>query len=145
MYHTDEAGRRVYTIVEIKYCRDTQPEGQTARAAEQHKALAQCIRQHDKQAQVQEVPLMLGVSGVIYNNFIAQMRQLGVDGPLLEGLLRRLHFTAIRGLHRIWRQRAALIQQTQHSSGRQPENSRKRPHPATQQPEHRKKARTKPP
>jgi ribonuclease HI len=87
LYHTDKAGRRVYTIVEIKYCRDTQPEGQTARAAEQHKALAQCIRQHDKLAQVQEVTLMLGVSGVIYNNFIANMRQLGVDGPLLEGLL----------------------------------------------------------
>ena len=53
---------------------------------------------------------MLGVGGAIYKSVSTALRvQLGVDGPRLRQLLTELHFIAVTGLNRIWRQRQALL------------------------------------
>lgn len=108
-YDTDTSTRH-YTIVEIKYCRDTKTEDQEARATAQHQQLKSTLLEADPEAQVLYCTLMLGVSGTIYNDFIRHMkRDLGVTGQLLETLLRRLHHLAIQNLGKVWRQRRALI------------------------------------
>jgi ribonuclease HI len=92
-----------YTIVEIKYCRDTDPEQQLARAATQHRSLAQAIQQADPAADVQYVTIMLGVSGAIFTlDTLEKLRTLGVTGRALETLKYRLHIQAIKELHWIY-------------------------------------------
>jgi ribonuclease HI len=104
----EETGDRRYTIVEIKYCRDTRPEDQQARAAAQHAALKTTIEEHDPASCVTLVPLMLGVGGVIYKSTSTALKEhLGVAGPRLRQLLTTLHYTAVTGLNRVWRQRQA--------------------------------------
>lgn len=101
---------RSYVIVEIKYCRDTKPEDQEARATEQHKALEQAIKTYDPIANVQYCTLMLGVSGTIFTSFLKQMQDhLGVSGPQLDSLAKKLHVIAVEGLSNVWKQRRALI------------------------------------
>ena len=52
----------------------------------------------------------MGVGGAIYKSVSTALRvQLGVDGPRLRQLLTQLHFIAVTGLNRIWRQRQALL------------------------------------
>jgi hypothetical protein len=111
LYRYDtETSTRHYTIVEIKYCRDTKPEDQEARATAQHQQLQSTLQAADPGARIVYCTLMLGVSGTIYNNFIEHMtRNLGVTGQLLDTLLRRLHHLAIQNLGKVWRQRTALI------------------------------------
>lgn len=117
MLYTCEGGTREYTIVEIKYCRDTRPDEQRARASAQHQALKEAIETHDPHAKVTLVPLMLGVSGVIYKTMVSAMEEkLGVKGAHLRTLLKRLHYIAIEGLEKIWQQRWAMILSGQHSN-----------------------------
>jgi len=117
MYHC-EGGTREYTIVEIKYCRDTRPEDQQARAEAQHTVLKEAIEQHDNTAKVTLVTLMLGVSGVIYKSMAAALEEkLGVTGDHLRSLLTKLHFAAIDGMDRVWRQRWAMISGSQDREG----------------------------
>jgi hypothetical protein len=40
-------GQRYYTIVEIKYCKDTDPGPQQERALQQHQELLDLFEQHD--------------------------------------------------------------------------------------------------
>eukprot|EP00775_Hariotina_reticulata_P002220 gene2220-biopygen3759 len=69
MYAYDERyGKHHYIIVEIKYCRDTDPSLQQARAEDQHQHLKQTIEQYEPQATVEQVTVLLGVSGVIYKS-----------------------------------------------------------------------------
>ena len=108
-YDTETCTRH-YTIVELKYCRDTKTADQEARATTQHQQLKRTLLAADPGAQVLYCTLMLGVSGTIYNNFIRHMtRDLGVTGQLLDTLLRRLHHLAIQNLGKVWRQRRALL------------------------------------
>eukprot|EP00882_Tetradesmus_deserticola_P009436 GHRQ01009960.1.p1 GENE.GHRQ01009960.1~~GHRQ01009960.1.p1 ORF type:complete len:171 (-),score=2.33 GHRQ01009960.1:104-616(-) len=129
-----------FTIVEIKYCRDTDRETQRAKATKQHKHLCQSIAGQDNQEDtlvdlqdtgmqelgdalsgagicspsVSQVTILLGVTGVIYEETERQLTQLGVSGPALKKLMSDLHYTAISGLERIWRQRGALLKQLGH-------------------------------
>ena len=130
----------VFTIVEIKYCRDTDKDTQRVKAAEQHKHLHDSIagmddqpdqpeEQHDTgmtdlcaairdadqtRPSVFQKTILLGVTGVIYAETEQQLTTLGVSGPALKKLLSDLHYTAISGLERIWRQRGALLKQMGH-------------------------------
>ena len=52
---------------------------------------------------------MLGVSGVIYNQFLEDMQKLGVTGVALTSLAKKLHFFAINHVKQIWKQRAAMV------------------------------------
>jgi hypothetical protein len=97
--HDDANAGWEFTIVELKYCRNTDPTPQQERAAAQHAALKDLILAHEDRATVNIVTLMLGASGVIYESFMRDMRVwLGVHGSALTSLARRLHFIAVRNL-----------------------------------------------
>ena len=100
-------GRYEYIILEVKYCRDTDPAGrQLERAEQQHEALAAAIREADPRAQVTYVPVMLGVAGAIYKQHtIEQLKKVGVvEGPL-KTLARKLNVHAVKMLHWIYQNR----------------------------------------
>jgi hypothetical protein len=131
-----------FTIVEIKYCRDTDKATQQAKATEQHQRLRDSIadsanheadqpKGQDTSAgdlneaiisswglygvpTVYQVTILLGVTGVIYTDTVVFLTSLGISGPALKTLLTDLHYTAIHGLERIWRQRGALIRHLGH-------------------------------
>jgi hypothetical protein len=152
-----------FTLVEIKYCRDTDPEPQRDRAAEQHAELVAMIKEHEPDAIVKLVTVTLGASGAIYENFLQDMKQfLGVDGPALKSLARRLHFIAVNNLEQIWAQRTVMIHGDGHKQkGRKQKRTKplkhmgrgnphkhprkqsgvKRAHPTGGAPEHRKRSR----
>jgi hypothetical protein len=67
--------RREYTVVEVKYCRDTKPEDQETRAVEQHRNLVETIKKYDTEAIVKHCVLLLGVGGVIYENVGKQLSE----------------------------------------------------------------------
>jgi hypothetical protein len=99
-----------YTFVEVKYCRDTQPEDQIMRAREQHHELIQSIRRYDKQSKVELVVIPLGVAGAIYNSSKELLKdKLGVAGPSQDRLLRNLHIHAVQALTKILRHRRIAI------------------------------------
>ena len=111
LYNYDRKKRqRQYTVVEVKYCRDTRPEDQEARAAQQHAELVATLREYDPSAVVKQCNLMLGVSGAMPTSTIRHLREdLGVEGTALDSLLKQLHLTAIEHLEKIWRYRRAKI------------------------------------
>ena len=125
----------IVDIVEIKYCRDTDPTPQQERAAAQHSALKELILTHEPKATVRIVTLLLGASGVIYETFLKGMRDLGVDGSALTSLARRLHHIAVRNLKQIWQQRSAIImgrskrpkRKGKRSNGRRPHKKHSKP------------------
>jgi hypothetical protein len=110
MLHYGDNDEWAFAIVEIKYCRDTDPTPQQERAAAQHAALKDLILEHDDRAEVSIVTLTLGASGVVYESFMSKMRELGVRGSALTSLARRLHFMAVRNLKMIWAQLSAILQ-----------------------------------
>eukprot|EP00775_Hariotina_reticulata_P003686 gene3686-biopygen5376 len=114
MYAYDERyGKHHYIIVEIKYCRDTDPSPQQARAKDQHQHLKQTIEQYEPQATVEQVTVLLGVSGVIYKSLRKVLQEkLGVGPPQVAALLTQLHHIAVDSLDKIWRQRWAMINKT---------------------------------
>jgi AraC-like DNA-binding protein len=69
------------------------------------------IQKYAPQATVDQVTLMLGVSGaIIYNSTIEALKdKLGVSQPRLNTLLKKLLHMAVDSLNRIWDQRWAMI------------------------------------
>ena len=102
-----------YTIVEIKYCRDTNTNDQEHRAAKQHDHLIKELQAYSPSATVTQVTLLLGVSGTIFNSTIQNLETLGVHEWRLKGLLKRLHLHAVKSLTRIWKYRRAQLAKTQ--------------------------------
>ena len=113
LYHFDRKRRqRNYTLVEIKYCRDTNPEEQIMRAEAQHADLAGTLKMYDPTANIRQCNLMLGVSGAMYTSTAQHLQSdLGVDGSELSNLLKKLHLIAIEHLEKIWRHRRAKIKE----------------------------------
>jgi exonuclease III/ribonuclease HI len=111
LYHYDRKKRqRRYVVVEIKYCRDTDPAGQLSNAAQQHHSLVQTLRLYDPTASIKQCNLMLGVGGAIYQKTAEHLKEdLGVDGPPLHRLLDKLHFIAVKHLEQVWRYRRAKL------------------------------------
>lgn len=144
MYSHEPSSRQphTFTIVEIKYCRDTDITTQTSRAQAQHEALANNIKMADSNAVVIRHNLMLGVAGSIYKSFASDMEQLGVQGKALKGLLTKLHYQSVKHLGKIWKYRAAMIARQQADA--KGHNTRKRKNRQTSgTPAHRKHARRK--
>jgi hypothetical protein len=134
-----------YTIMEIKYCRDTNTAEQAGRAAQQHQTLAETIKKYDEKATVHQSTILLGVSGAIYNSSLAEMEDhLGIQGSQLKGLAKRLHIHAIKSLTSILQCRRALENTSSRNaqSGAQKGRSHRRLRPYGQQePEHRRAKR----
>ena len=88
-----------YIILELKYCRDTDPHNQYDRAISQHRPLADAIQQAAPHARITYIPLLLGVAGTIYSSTTSHLRYFGVRKQALPRLLNRLHVMAITSLH----------------------------------------------
>jgi hypothetical protein len=105
-----EQCRREYTVVEIKYCRDTKPEDQEARAVAQHKNLISTIKSYDTNAKVKHCTLLLGVGGAIYKECGQTLsNDFGVRERPPETLLRKLHFQSVQAVGDMWKHRRPLL------------------------------------
>ena len=92
-----------YTVVEIKFCRDTDTAGQAQRAASQHTELVDAIKQADQSARVEYLVILVGVSGSIYTDWTLQpLQSLGVSGRHLRNLQFKLHCIAVQQLRWIY-------------------------------------------
>jgi hypothetical protein len=111
MYDYDfERDAHQYILVEVKYCRDTDPAQQRERASQQHQVVRETIHKYAPQATVEQVTLLLGVSGAIYTSTIDALKdKLGVTQPRLNVLLKKLHHMAVASMNRIWNKRWAMI------------------------------------
>ena len=86
------------TLVEIKYSRDSDPQPQLQRAHSQHTKLQARLSKKHK-CQVDTLPILLGVTGAIYQDHTSQPLQvLGITKKSLRKTLRLLHGQAIRSL-----------------------------------------------
>jgi hypothetical protein len=66
------------------------------------------------QATVEQVTLLLGVSGAICTSTIDALKdKLGITQPRLNVLLKNLHHMAVASLNRIWDKRWAMINHLQ--------------------------------
>ncbi len=92
------------------------PRIQQARAETQHQALIDLIREHEWEsgqgAWIDLVPIMLGVSGTIYNDFLeAADNNLGIKGTAKATLAKRLHLIAVTHVRKIWRLRQRMMRE----------------------------------
>lgn len=105
MYTVDTNLNRIFTVVEIKYCRDTNTEDQWARATQQHKDLVDALTAYQPKGgkiQVRQETILLGATCAIYNNTVETLQHLGVHGRALDTLLRDLHYIAVQGVENAW-------------------------------------------
>jgi ribonuclease HI len=91
-----------YWIVEVKICRDSDPEGQQSKADSQHQVLMDKIKEHDPSAKVWYYPLMVGVSGTMYLRTIGYLMALGIKGDALKRCISEIHIAAVQSLHSIY-------------------------------------------
>jgi hypothetical protein len=108
-----EKKNKHYELLEIKFCRDTDPSQQENRAERQHDRLMRALRTFDPKAKVTLTTIMLGVSGCIYKKTENKLKDLGITGPTLTRLLRKLHHLACRHVEAIWNTRRAAIKNKQ--------------------------------
>jgi hypothetical protein len=100
-----EKGYKAITLVEIKYCRDTDPQTQKVKAVEQHKALKEHLQRQHK-CRVDTLPILLGASGAIYYEYTqVALGRLGVGRGGLKRLIVQLHRHAVQSLSGITRAR----------------------------------------
>jgi hypothetical protein len=106
------------TLVELKFCRDSDPTPQLNRATDQHTALKDHLEQQ-YQCSIQITPILIGVTGAIYHNHTAAaLQQLGVRGSLLKATLRGLHTQAVKRLRDIVSARRRLERHTTQPRGK---------------------------
>jgi exonuclease III/ribonuclease HI len=115
LYKPATAGQPAqYTILEIKYCRDTDPIGQMQRAQRQHAQLEMELL--GAGAAVDYKVLLLGVAGTIYKSAtLNPLISLGVHRGALETLKHKLHRHAVGQLHWIYtvkRRKESSLQDT---------------------------------
>jgi hypothetical protein len=76
-----------YELIEIKYCRDTDPTQQESRADRQHDRLMKMLSIFDPRAEVKLTTIMLGVSGCIYRRTEQKLKGLGIQGAALSSFI----------------------------------------------------------
>jgi ribonuclease HI len=92
-----------YIILEVKYCRDTDPHPQLERAEQQHKELANAIQAAEPTACVKYLPVLLGVAGTVYTiHTTDHLEQVGIVGAALKRLVNSLNEHAVKSLHWIY-------------------------------------------
>jgi hypothetical protein len=145
LYQYDNKRRqRQYVVVEIKYCRDTDPAGQMSNATQQHYSLVQTLRSYDPAANVKQCNLLLGVGGAIYHTTAEHLKNdLGVEGPGLSRLLDKLHLIAVKQVEQIWRYRRAKLNEKQGKRHAATTASKRATTPGQGAPAHRKTRKIK--
>jgi hypothetical protein len=91
-----------YWIIEIKICRDSDPQGQQSKADYQHQVLIEKIQELDPNAKVWYYPLMVGVSGSIYLRTTMYLQALGIKGGALQQCISDVHIAAVKSLYSIY-------------------------------------------
>ena len=86
-----------YWIVEVKIlCRDSDPDSQLTRAQTQHRHLIQAIQEVDPTARIYQNPLLIGVTGTIYDSTVMYLGTLGVRAEARSKCLRTIHLVAVK-------------------------------------------------
>ena len=99
------------TIVEFKYCRDTQPEDQLQHCHAQHASLITALGTTCK---VKLIPILIGHSGTVFTEHtVNNMKQLGISSYHAEKCALKMHIDAIQQLHSIVKTRRHL----EHATG----------------------------
>ena len=89
------AARRRVDILELKYCRDTDPSAQMARAETQHAHFVdRLLRQGYRRHNVHYHTIALGVGGTIYKSMYPVLGALGVKKTTAYRLASKLHYLA---------------------------------------------------
>jgi ribonuclease HI len=97
-----------YWIVEVKICRDSDPDTQLTRAQTQHRHLIQAIQEVDPTARIHYNPLLVGVTGTIYDRTVMYLGALGIRDEALRKCLRTIHLGAIKSLTSIYKTKRKL-------------------------------------
>jgi exonuclease III/ribonuclease HI len=110
-----------FTIMEIKYCMDTKPEGQEHNGTKQHVEL--CKRLSKKWAcKVTLHTILLGVGGTIYTKMEETMRNLGVAGAAYTKLANDLNLIAADFAQQAMALRMAMCPSIQHQQHKKLKN-----------------------
>ncbi|NCB23728.1 MAG: hypothetical protein EOM56_13025 [Deltaproteobacteria bacterium] len=89
-----ESERRII-LIEIKYCPDTDPSAQKNKALGQHKDLMETLA--GKGADIQTVPILLGIGGTVYDELTRQpLLSLGVPPTAITKVLNKLNRLAAK-------------------------------------------------
>ena len=91
-----------YWILEVKICRDSDPQGQQNRADYQHQVLIDKIKELDPNAKVWYYPLLVGVAGTIYLSSTLHLQALGINGESLKKCISEVHIASVKSLHNIY-------------------------------------------
>jgi hypothetical protein len=91
----------VIHIVEIKCCRDTDPEPQRERATAQHRELADMLQNLFTGIPVHIHPIVIGVTGTIYKDFYDTMDLLGVSKSEAKRCAAKIHKIAVNYVDKI--------------------------------------------
>jgi hypothetical protein len=84
------------------------------------------------------------VTGVVYKDTLEAIENhLGVEGTRLATLARRLHFTAVTNMQKIWKQRRAIMMAARKSKATQSDHRTPQRAQELGEPDHRKKPRRK--
>jgi hypothetical protein len=95
-------------LLELKFCEDTRPEAQLARAREQHSLLIDRLRSHHYNS-VKLHTILCGVMGTIYSNYTdTPLRELGLNSYQNSKLTHKLNGHAIRQASKLIRTRYTL-------------------------------------
>ena len=73
-----------FWIVEVKICRDTEPDATQNRAEAQHQQLIDSIKIVIPNAKTHYMPILVGVTGTIYDRTASFLRELGVRDSSLN-------------------------------------------------------------
>jgi hypothetical protein len=111
-----------YWIIEVKICRDTDPDSKLSQATLQHQPLIELIRTHDPRAVVKHLPLLIGVTGTIYDYTVESLEDLGVNGPALRKCVKNIHETCIKSLYNIYMAKRKLERALEAKPARKPKS-----------------------
>jgi ribonuclease HI len=92
-------------LVELKYCRDTQPGLRHEEARAQHATLARELELM-WDCTVKTVPIMLGVGGTMFTSTKAALEEIGIKDNVYTDLARDLNVTAAVFSEKAWNYRA---------------------------------------
>lgn len=106
-----------YWIMEVKICRDTEPNDKMDQANSQHKQLIETLKAADPRATVVYCPLLIGVTGTIYDFTIENLELLGVKDAALRQCIKDVHITAIKQLNIIYRTKRSTEQSKEIKNG----------------------------
>ena len=106
LYTPQDPAGYAMKFIEVKYCRDTDPEAQTIRADAQHGPTIREINQYYERARIKLVTLLVGVSGAIHKQTLDRLTQdLGVDRKSAQLLAKKLNLFSVQALNTIWKYR----------------------------------------